>query len=124
MLAEGGEVVSLWAVRASRSLQLPFTSPAIIHEGGVIIWNSDAAYQQNGFRQLVGRNLLDLVSSDSRKTMQEALTNMASVPRHVQVRSAGEKKLWVIGQGSDIKFKGRPMRFVKLRLAKSQDRQP
>ena len=115
--AEGGEFISLWAVRESRSLRLPYASPAIIHEGGVIIWNSKAAYQLGGFRHLVGRRLLDLVASESLSTMQEALKNTASVPRHVEVRSAGEKKLWVIGQGSDIKFKGRSVRFVRLRLA-------
>lgn len=117
--AEGGEFISLCAVRESRSLRLPYTLPAIIHEDGIILWNSEAVCQQGGFRQLVGRRLLDLVSSESRKTMQEALESTTSVPRHVQVRSAGEKKLWVIGQGSDIKFKGRSMRFVKLRLAKT-----
>lgn len=119
ILAEGGEFISLCAVRESRSLRLPFTSPAIIHEGGVIIWNSDATYKLGGFRHLVGRRLLDLVASESLSTMREALKSTASVPRRVQVRSAGEKKLWVIGQGSDIKFKGRSMRFVRLRLAKT-----
>ena len=122
MLAEGGEVVSLWAVRESRSLQLPYTSPAIIHEGGVIIWNSDAAYQLGGFRHLVGRRLLDLVASESLPTMREALKSTAAVPRRVQVRSGGEKKLWVVGQGSDIQLKGRSVRFVKLRLADTHDR--
>ena len=88
----------------------------------MIIWNSEAVCQQGGFRQLVGRRLLDLVSSESRKTMQEALISMASVPRRIQVQSAGEKKLWVVGQGSDIQLKGRSVRFVKLRLADTHDR--
>ena len=124
MLAEGGEFISLCAVRESRSLRLPYTSPAIIHEDGVIIWNSAAAYQLGGFRHLVGRRLLDLVASESLSTMREALESMAPVPRHVQVRSVGEKKLWVVGQGSDIKFKGRSVRFVRLQLADTAGKKP